>query len=1069
MVKKHVNTLSRHALIPVFALSLIACGGSETTTNTEIVEIDTSQPISDWQLVWADEFDGASLDTSSWNYEINCAGGGNNEQQCYTDSPENLFLADGVLNIVALPAEAGAEKAYTSARINTRGKMDFTYGRVEMRAKLPRGQGSWPAFWMLPSDYEYGEWPKSGEVDIMEAVNLGAMDQNGNPERHIHGTLHYGNAWPNNDSSGKEYLPPDGLNPADDFNTYAIEWQEGEFRWYMNGYLYATQRQSQVRYNSTGEAIGLRHKGWYTPQFNPVTGEPEVTYGPEPFDQPFHLLLNLAVGGDWPENVNEGGIDATAFENGQTYQIDYVRVYECSVDPATGKGCETIRPGYDDEEDALVEGKAPSPTPPAPPTATPITIFADGENPDWPLWDCCGGTTPQVVMDDDATYGSVAEFEILDNAGTVLGFNSRIGESEESYNAGAMIGIGSLKFDMKVVSPTGGATTWLLKVEADGNTSSAQLALNESVEGLDPVVGEWQSYTFPIQQLSDLGLDVGSIDVIMIFPEWGTGGGAKYRVDNVRIEQDGAVASPQLNLFEDDLAEGWVVWDCCGGTMPTIEEDEAPYGNTVEFRINDNNGTVLGITSRSVDGGAGEAFDASAILVNGVVQFDMKLVNATTADTTWLLKVESDSATTAVEVALSTSQEDVAPVEGEWQTYTFALSDLADAGLDVSMIDVLMIFPTWQTGAGAVYRVDNFKIYDPTASGAPSGPVLQGFVDGVNPDWPLWDCCGGTTPTVEMDDAEHGATAEFRINDNNGTVLGFNSRNGESELPFDASSILTTGVITFEMKVDSMPAGDPVWLMKLESDNTTTEVQVELTSSQEGAAPVEGQWQTYTFDLLSLSDQGLDVSAIDVIMIFPAWGTGAGAVYRVDNLFIGNPSDITGITSGGNTGIANAYFTVFADQVNEQWPLWDCCGGTTPTVEMDDAQHGATAEFRINANTGTVMGFYSRDDGVPFDASSILAAGQFQFEMKLISEAEGDVWLMKMEADGNTSAVELDLTDSLEGLAPVVGQWQTYTFDLTQLQDGGIDVSAIDVIMVFPAWGTGNGAVYRLDNVVFLQ
>ena len=198
----------------------------------------------------------------------------------------------------------------------------------------------------------------------MEAVNLKAMDADGNPEANIHGTLHYGSEWPNNKYSGKAYKLPDGSNPADDFHTYAVEWQEGEIRWYMDDYLYATQRKSTVRYNSKGEATGLAHRGWYTEYFDQTSGELQNYYTNAPFDQEFFMILNLAVGGDWPSNVNELGIDAEAFAEGQTYEIDYVHVYQCSANPDTGKGCETVRPGYASTDDALVEGEAPIPSPP---------------------------------------------------------------------------------------------------------------------------------------------------------------------------------------------------------------------------------------------------------------------------------------------------------------------------------------------------------------------------------------------------------------------------------------------------------------------------------------------------------------------------------------------------------------------------------------------------------------------------------------------------------------------------------------------------------------------------------
>lgn len=1062
MKNNKVKSISRLGLIPIFAIAMSGCGGGDTTTNTTVEPIDILVPSSGWEMVWSDEFDAASLDTSTWNYEINCEGGGNSEKQCYTDSAENLFLADGILNIVALPAQEGAQLPFTSARINTLNNFAFTYGRVEMRAKLPSGQGSWPAFWMMPQDFVYGGWPTSGEIDIMEAVNLGTIGEDGVAETRVFGTLHYGESWPRNVFSGKDYRPPNDLNPADDFNTYAIEWQEGEIRWYMNGHLYAMQRQSDVRINSQGEAIGLKHRGWFVPQFNPITGEPENTYGPEPFDQDFHLILNLAVGGNFPENTNLGGIDNSAFSNGQTFEIDYVRVYECSQDPDTGRGCETVRAGYDDLEDAFVEGLAPSPTPPVPDVATPITIFADTVAQGWALWDCCGGTIPEVVMD-DAPFGAVAEFQILDNNGTVLGFNSRDGG--QPFNASAFNGNGSLKFDMKVVSDTSSPTTWLIKVEADNNTSFAEVPLSTSIEGQAPVEGEWQSYTFPIQMLSDAGLDVSAIDVIMVFPAWQTGEGAVYRIDNLRIEGDSAAPSVELVLFEDSQNADWPLWDCCGGTTPTEVEDEAAYGTVAEFQILDNNGTVLGFDGR----GAGAPFDASSLLSQGVFQFDMKLVSPTAGDTTWLLKIEGETPEVFVELPLSASNEGVTPEVGQWQTYTFDMMDLADGGLDVSQISVVMIFPAWQTGAGAVYRIDNAKFFNPNASSpAPSGPLAAIFVDEINEGWPLWDCCGGTAPTVEMDDPEYGATAEFRVNDNNGTVLGFDSR--EAGSPFDASAILTTGVFRFDMKVISPPSGDTTWLMKLEANGATSFAELPLSSSQEGAEPVVGEWQSYTFDLLTLADAGLDVSAIDVIMVFPAWQTGAGAVYRLDNVYIGNPFDISGQGSGGNAGMDNADLTLFADQVNDAWPLWDCCGGTTPSVESDDAAHGATAEFRINDNNGTVLGFYSRDTGTPYNAESILATGKFQFEMKIMSPPSGDTtWLMKIESNGNTSFAELALAQSNEGVEPAVGEWQTYTFDLLTLADAGLDVTGIDVVMVFPSWQTGAGAVYRLDNVVFLK
>ena len=207
-------------------LGLAGCGG-DSATDTNIENIDPLQPVSDWEMVWNDEFDGTAINSQNWTHEVNCSGGGNQEQQCYTNSAENSYVQDGILSIVALPAEEGADLPYTSARMTTQYKGDFKYGRIEMRAKAPSGQGSHPAFWMMPTNDEYGEWPHSGELDVFESVNLGVAREDGTAETHVYGTLHYGKSWPDNSRSGKEYMQESGANPADDFHTYAVEWQEG--------------------------------------------------------------------------------------------------------------------------------------------------------------------------------------------------------------------------------------------------------------------------------------------------------------------------------------------------------------------------------------------------------------------------------------------------------------------------------------------------------------------------------------------------------------------------------------------------------------------------------------------------------------------------------------------------------------------------------------------------------------------------------------------------------------------------------------------------------------------------
>ncbi len=241
-----------------------------------------------WKLVWSDEFEGKEIDFSKWDVEENGHGGGNGEMQFYADRPENIRLEKGRLVIEARQGKfnfAGVEKDFTSGRMRTKRRASWLYGRFEVRAKLPAGRGIWPAIWMLPEKEAYGGWAASGEIDIMEMV--------GHEPHKVHGTLHHGAGWPKNVHTGAPFTLEKG-SFADDFHVFAIEWDKGEIRWYVDGKLYQTQN----KWSSTGGEF------------------------PAPFDQPFHLILNVAVGGAWPGPPDA----ATVFP--QKMEVDYVRVYQ---------------------------------------------------------------------------------------------------------------------------------------------------------------------------------------------------------------------------------------------------------------------------------------------------------------------------------------------------------------------------------------------------------------------------------------------------------------------------------------------------------------------------------------------------------------------------------------------------------------------------------------------------------------------------------------------------------------------------------------------------------------------
>jgi beta-glucanase (GH16 family) len=248
----------------------------------------SAQEADKWQLVWRDEFEGKSLDYSRWGVEFNALGGGNQELQFYSDRKENVRVEKGHLVLEARRdnyAGLGTQREYSSGRVRTKHRGDWKYGRVEVRAKLPKGQGMWPAIWMMPTEEQYGSWAASGEIDIME--------MQGHAPNKVFGTLHYGARWPDNTHTGDTYTLKQG-DFSQEFHTFAIEWEEGEIRWYVDGEHY----QTQTKWSSTGGAF------------------------PAPFDQPFHLILNLAVGGRWV-----GPPDATTTFP-QQLRVDYVRVYQ---------------------------------------------------------------------------------------------------------------------------------------------------------------------------------------------------------------------------------------------------------------------------------------------------------------------------------------------------------------------------------------------------------------------------------------------------------------------------------------------------------------------------------------------------------------------------------------------------------------------------------------------------------------------------------------------------------------------------------------------------------------------
>lgn len=263
----------RLVYLVLIAIYFFSCSSSKKNADTAA-----------WKLLWSDEFNYKGLpDSTKWNYNVGGHGWGNNELQYYTNADTlNAIVNNGSLKVTALK-QTKENRNYTSARLVTKGKADFMYGRIEISAKLPKGRGTWPAIWMLGKNIDEAKWPICGEIDIMEHV--------GYNKDSIFGTIHT-EAY--NHMKGTQ--KGKGLfinNPYDSFHVYSIEWTPEKIDFMMDGVVY-----------------------------NQITNE-HLTIKEWPFDQPFFLIINLAIGGNWG---GAQGVDENIFP--AVLEIDYVRVFQ---------------------------------------------------------------------------------------------------------------------------------------------------------------------------------------------------------------------------------------------------------------------------------------------------------------------------------------------------------------------------------------------------------------------------------------------------------------------------------------------------------------------------------------------------------------------------------------------------------------------------------------------------------------------------------------------------------------------------------------------------------------------
>ena len=664
-----------------------------------------------WQLVWSDEFDGEVLDASKWTHEVNCFGGGNNEQQCYTDRPENTQLVDGVLNIIAReesfsgpatweiypgydPDDTSATRPYTSGRIVTRGKYSIRYGRIEMRARLPKGQGVWPAFWMLSDDDAYGSWPLSGEIDIMEGFNTGVPDAG-----RVTGATQYGMRWPNYVPMDEHYDPIDKL--TEDHHIYAVEWEADELRWFIDGEHYMTQRSE----NWYSYIWGGQDTGFHVPTSR------------APFDRSFHIILNLAIGG------NAVGQADTNWPDDRRFQVDYVRVYQCDSGNEDGTGCagliDPIDPGVGTKDD---DGK---------PTLSRYTLYDDGPAKiDLSINNAAVVNALQLTGEDAVT---VAEMDSGDSRGNVI--HARFdGAGSVSLVSGDMSSIKGLlnAVELRGRFPWGnqGEILFDLRVNSVSDDTALKIGLGGTDGQAVPIaLPQPEQWTRVAVRLLDIlqpdsidlsNLDLTTIDKLFVLESTG---GADILVDNVSISC--AVTSANIQWLPEQSCSMKPAVTAITVDNPTILFDEAPgdwppniinqgasfeiladaddeRGDVFAVRF-EGNGTFVGFMNPDIPS------DFSGF-AGGTLEFDL-LIESQPENAQWSLVVGCGYPCGTSNVPLSDSTEGKAPVVGKWQHYTFNVDELVSrdgSTLDLTRVFLpLAIFPSWNNQAGAAYRLDN--------------------------------------------------------------------------------------------------------------------------------------------------------------------------------------------------------------------------------------------------------------------------------------------------------------------------------------------------------------------------
>lgn len=1083
------RAVERVAAAIAFVILLAGCGGQSEATPEGTFEA----PVVEFRQVFADEFDGTTLDTSKWTVVEGdgcpeLCGFGNNELQVY--SADNVEQSGGILRItarenmmatsVSTSSGAGASKSlgggvrtaetarYTSGRVDTKDKFEFRYGRVEISARLPSGQGMWPALWLLHADPDvYGPWPASGEIDIMESFNPGVMGNTATQS-----TTHYGLPGPPFTGTSSQN---DNMVPLDaGFHEYALEWERDQMRFFVDGVHFQTQTSDEwYAYFPADE------DGFYDPLGAYKEGPRDA-----PFDQLFYLIMNLAVGGD-----AVGPPEGTVFP--QTLEIDYVRVFECvNANPDTGRGCgsgdRTIEPLEDNDGgpledvptdkpfverlDLYVDGPEAITVNTLDGTATNMLsvdgftgdgatvvsdpTFADPDDPENTVW--------RVAISGGVANVFLASQEFVDDPFLRTGFDfsgNRVpGEGTDPF--------GEVAFDMEIVSIDPGARI-LVKLDS-GFPNLGEFEI--PAEAL-AAPGVRKTYSVKFQDFLDNpgfvdccgGAGVDLANVINPFVLEVVGGSAEVLLDDIYVTNACKVVGgcgadlksaglPDLVVFDDEVNlevfdlgigasdSGTAFTDYFVGTDPSnkvnwavVPSSDMERGDVIEVTFNDSSAFGVWFIKSTA------AVDISGYSA-GAFEFDIRVTDYGTNTTGITAKLDCFFPCTSGDQSLGVI------ADGEWETVSLPLAGLP--ALDLEALNTgIVVFPSAPQSGGITFEIDNVRFVAETAAPPPTFADLPVTFDDPDVTYSTADFGGNSTVIgADPDDADNKVavtTKNVGAETFAGTVI--------TDPVFPNPVPFAAGETEMSMRVRAPEAGATV-LLKLETADG--DVFTEVTETTTAA----DTWETLVFDFSTVAFDPT-VSYERAIVFFDFGFAGDGTVYLWDDVAFG-PGAPDEPVGGGDPDPTPFDLPVTFDDDTVSYDFIDFNGtGTTLIADPEDATNtvAQTIKGAGDAFAGTTLG-----SGTGFATAIPIAPGATTLSMRVRTPAAGTTVMLKLETPvgftGPVSEVRVDTT--------VANEFERLVFDFSTV---GIDVAQnwTTAVVFFEPGTVGDGTAYLWDDLQF--